>query len=456
LEHAARAARKVKYSKQNDLTGDDLVDYTPTDPCFARASPEEFNAFRDWVIKKYKTPGKAFREWDFNGSGLIGDSEWFKALSELGYTEDENLAKRLFRSFDVFDKNFVCNKTFLLLYRGATGSDGRPPPGSPTATSPKSAKLSPMSKAQAQNPPPEPDFGGIDMMVPQDERIKAKLFRDFPYPEKPPTPNPRIVRLLGENVERFFEMQKPPEQLSFRHQFDRRVGVAAAFQPKEPQSVGVSAWKKGRKSVRNFLADERGEERPPDGPSMLEKITAAAKALKVADEEAHRASVIRASKEAETTGPQRDPVVPLPTIQVRMAYLIPPKNHYGWDHEKQRSLVTAEEETKWRELPWKVVDQTHVQCTICNGTYHIDKDWGNAQCWACSIVDRMELGGNMFVKLLSPPVLTQYVAATNADTPAPKASRRRSSVESSDGQVMDTLGSLAGDVMVSLNEYDQS
>ena len=29
------------------------------------------------------------------------------------------------------------------------------------------------------------------------------------------------------------------------------------------------------------------------------------------------------------------------TIQVRMAYLIPPRQHDGWDHEKPRSLVTA-------------------------------------------------------------------------------------------------------------------
>jgi hypothetical protein len=161
---------------------------------------------------------------------------------------------------------------------------------------------------------------------------------------------------------------------------------------------------------------------------MLEKITAAAQALKASDDDAARRAS-RASKNAEVL---REPVVPLSLIHVRMAYLIPPKHHDGWD-DKQRSLVTPEEETKWRDLPWKVCDDPHyVQCTICNRKYHIDNDWGNAQCWACSIVDRMELGGNLFVKLLSPPSLTQYLKATNANQLVPKVSKL--SVDSSDSK----------------------
>jgi hypothetical protein len=222
--------------------------------------------------------------------------------------------------------------------------------------------------------------------------------------------------------------------------------------------------------VKYFIADEKGEERTSDVPTMLEKITAAAQALKKADEDAERSAEkkaeAKASKEAfiakMTDGneePQREAAVPLHAIQVRMAYLIPPKQHGGWD-EKQRSLVTSEEEKQWRELPWKVgEDPRYVQCTICSGRYDIDKDWGNAQCWACSIVDRMELGGNLFVKLLSPPDLSKYVQATNADKPVPFAKlARRASIDSSKSDdnknLAETLGSLAGDGLVSLNEFE--
>merc|ERR1719171_1933485 len=230
------------------------------------------------------------------------------------------------------------------------------------------------------------------------------------------------MQLIDEDVGRHFKLQPPPEQLSFRHQFERREGITAALAPRR-DSVGVDAWKRTRRGVKNFIADEKGVARTSDVPTMLEKITAAAQALKKTDTQAERAAEDTAKASKDSPGEVgREPAVPMHTIQVRMAYLIPPKHHDGWD-DKQRSLVTPEEETQWRELPWKVAeDQRHVECTICGGKYHIDKDWGNAQCWACSIVDRMELGGNLFVKLLSPPVLTQYVKATNADKPVPKLS----------------------------------
>jgi hypothetical protein len=437
LDHAAYAARKAKYSKQKEMKGDDLVDYVPKDPCFARASPEEFNALRAWVVKKYKTTEKAFRAWDFNGSGLLGDSEWFKALSELGFTEDTGLAKRLFRSFDVFDKNFVTKQTFDLLYNGATGTDGSPPPGSPKKRT-DSSGLSPMAKLERADREAAEEAAkavatSINEMVGEDERVKKRLFREFPYPERPPTPNPRIMRLLDENVERHFKVEPPPQQLSFRHQFERREGVNAALGPRKSLSVGAAAWKKSRLSVKNFLADEKGEERPNDTVSMLEKITAAAKALKAADDEAEQSASRRASKQSVSDEPRREPAIPLHTIQVRMAYGIPPKHHAGWDDKcqphlsKPRSLVTPEEETKWRDPPWKLSeDMLHVECTICNGRFHIDKDWGNPNCWGCSIVDRMELGGNLFVKLLSPPVLAPLLQAAAAR----KAPDRKTSLTS--------------------------